>query len=109
MGFQSPKTHPMPAAPDNQPLSGERSRIVAAARAHFLTHGFRGVTMADLAAELGMSKKTLYAHFESKDALLEAVLRDKFQGVEAELEKISARAGASFPEALHDLLAAMRR
>ena len=46
----------------------ESARIVAAARRYFLAHGFRGVTMDDLAAELGMSKKTLYAHFSSKAA-----------------------------------------
>jgi len=32
--------------------------------------------MDALAAELGMSKKTLYIHFESKNALLEAVLKN---------------------------------
>ena len=51
-----------------------RQRIVEAARAHFFSHGFRSVTMDDLADELGISKKTLYAHFRSKIALLEAVL-----------------------------------
>ncbi|HKA32612.1 MAG TPA: helix-turn-helix domain-containing protein, partial [Candidatus Binatia bacterium] len=46
------------------------ARIVAAARRHFLAHGFRHVTMDDLAAELGASKKTLYASFPSKEALI---------------------------------------
>ena len=56
-------------------------RIVTAARQHFFTHGFRGVTMDDLAEELGMSKKTLYAEFAGKTALLRAVLLDKFHSV----------------------------
>ena len=43
-----------------------RQRIVEAARAHFFSHGFRRVTMDDLAEELGISKKTLYAHFPGK-------------------------------------------
>jgi hypothetical protein len=29
----------------------------------FFSHGFRSVTMDDLALELGISKKTLYAYF----------------------------------------------
>ncbi|HBH79164.1 MAG TPA: TetR family transcriptional regulator, partial [Nitrospira sp.] len=37
-------------------------RVVAVARRQFLAHGFRSVSMDDLAAELGMSKKTLYAY-----------------------------------------------
>lgn len=84
-------------------------RIVSAARRHFLSHGFRGVTMADLAGELGMSKKTLYAHFTSKEALLEAVLRDKFASADAALEPISKETTRSFPQALHELLNAMQR
>ena len=56
-----------------------RQRIVDAARGHFFSHGFRSVTMDDLAEELGISKKTLYAHFPGKFDLLEAVLADKLQ------------------------------
>ncbi len=50
----------------------KRQRIVDATRVHFFSHGFRRVTMDDLAAELGISKKTLYAHFPGKFDLLEA-------------------------------------
>ena len=86
-----------------------RQRIVEAARAHFFSHGFRSVTMDDLAEELGISKKTLYAHFPSKIALLEAVLADKFAGVEAKLTEISRVYPHDFPTALHELLATMQR
>ena len=41
--------------------------------------------MDDLAVELGISKKTLYAYFPGKFDLLEAVLADKLTGVEATL------------------------
>jgi AcrR family transcriptional regulator len=67
-----------------------RQRIVDAARVHFFSHGFRSVTMDDLAEELGISKKTLYAHFPGKIDLLEAVLADKFAGVEATLKELLA-------------------
>jgi len=86
-----------------------RQRIVAAARRHFLAHGFRGVTMDDLAEELGMSKKTLYAHFASKNALLEAVILDKARSVEADLERITADCSTDFLAALHQLLACVLR
>jgi AcrR family transcriptional regulator len=86
-----------------------RQRIVEAARAHFFNHGFRSVTMDDLAAELGISKKTLYARFPSKTALLEAVLADKFAGVGAALERISGEHAYDFAGGLHQLLAATQR
>ena len=65
-------------------------RIVTAARRHFFAHGFRSVTMDDLAEELGMSKKTLYAFFPSKDALLRSVLLDKFRSVELDLDRVAS-------------------
>ncbi len=92
-----------------QPSDATRQRIVQAARTHFFSHGFRGVTMDDLAEELAISKKTLYAHFPSKIALLEAVLADKFAGVEAKLEEIASAYPHDFPAALHELLANTRR
>ena len=84
------------------------ARIVAAARRHFFAHGFRHVTMDDLAAELGASKKTLYASFPSKEALLEAVLKDKFQSVEADLERLAADTGGDALDNLKRLLACLQ-
>jgi AcrR family transcriptional regulator len=81
-----------------------RRRILEAARAHFFKHGFRNVTMDDLAAELAVSKKTLYVHFPSKEALLKAVLRDKFERIRATLEQVAPGPAVHFPSALHDLL-----
>src|SRR5499427_7033452 len=86
-----------------------RQRIVGAARAHFFSHGFRSVTMDDLAEELGVSKKTLYAHFPGKLDLLEAVLTDKFAGVEATLMQATRAHAHDFPATLHELLAGTQR
>src|SRR5262249_36489071 len=80
-----------------------RQRIIRAAREHFLAHGFHRVTMDDLADGLGMSKKTIYSHFPSKTALLEAVLQDKFRQVEADLEAITSECSVDFSAGLHRL------
>jgi AcrR family transcriptional regulator len=82
--------------------------IVAGARGHFFAHGFRGVTMDDLAEELGMSKKTLYAHFPSKTALLEAVITDKLARVEAALKGAKDGGRSDFPARLQAMLLCMR-
>src|SRR5215468_3417892 len=86
-----------------------RQRIVDAARAHFFNHGFRRVTMDDLAEELGISKKTLYAHFPGKFDLLEAVLADKFQGVERMLKEVTRAQAHDFPATLQELLTGTQR
>src|SRR5204862_2545457 len=86
-----------------------RQRIVDAARAHFFSHGFRNVTMDDLAEELGISKKTLYAHFPGKIDLLESVLADKFQAVETMLEEVTGAQPHDFPATLREWLAGTQR
>jgi len=65
--------------------------------------------MDDLAEELGVSKKTLYAHFPGKFDLLEAVLADKLTSVEATLKKVVRGQPQDFPATLRDLLAGTRR
>lgn len=89
--------------------SSPRKRIVAGARRHFFAHGLRAVTMDELADELGMSKRTLYAHFPSKTSLVEAALIDNFQEIEAELEGITSESSSDFPAALHRFLACLQR
>jgi len=74
-----------------------RQRIVEAARTHFFSHGFRRVTMDDLAAELAISKKTLYAYFPSKTALLEDVLADNSPALVRPWNKWPANMRTTFP------------
>jgi AcrR family transcriptional regulator len=86
-----------------------RRRIIANARRCFLAHGFRIVTMDDLATNLGMSKKTLYTHFSDKVALLEAVLLDKLHNIDRDLGRIASRDISNFPALLHDLCECLQR
>src|SRR5215472_1071634 len=86
-----------------------RQRIIDAARGHFFSHGFRSVTMDDLAEELGISKKTLYAYFPGKFDLLEAVLADKLRSVEATLKEVTLAHPDDFPATLRKLLAGTHR
>jgi AcrR family transcriptional regulator len=55
-----------------------KERIQAKAEELFMRYGIRSISMDDIAAQLGMSKKTLYQYFDDKDKLVDAV-------VEAEL------------------------
>lgn len=44
----------------------------------FLNLGFKSVTMDDLAHEMGISKKTIYSHFENKTQLVEECTMNLF-------------------------------
>lgn len=54
----------------------KRAEIVAIAKRLFFRAGFSQTSMAQISAEVGGSKATLYSHFKSKDELLIAVIED---------------------------------
>ncbi len=66
---------PDPSSLDPQAAAGETHRILHSAREQFIQMGFSKVTTDEIAGALGMSKKTLYKHFPTKEALLAAVMR----------------------------------
>ncbi|HUL43524.1 MAG TPA: TetR/AcrR family transcriptional regulator [Bacteroidota bacterium] len=51
-----------------------RERIIEHARGRFFSSGFSKVTMDELSQELGISKKTMYQQFPSKDDLLDQTI-----------------------------------
>ncbi|WP_103864033.1 TetR/AcrR family transcriptional regulator [Aquimarina sp. I32.4] len=51
-----------------------KEKIIEKATDMFLTLGFKSVTMDDLASEMGISKKTIYTHFQNKTKLVEATI-----------------------------------
>lgn len=56
------------------PVEDRCKEIYTAAEKLFGLKGFAHVTMAEIAAESGMSKKTLYVYFSDKKALLKALV-----------------------------------
>jgi TetR/AcrR family transcriptional repressor of mexJK operon len=56
---------------------GKRCAILEAAGQCFLEHGFTGTSMDTVAREAGVSKLTVYSHFQNKDALFKEVITDK--------------------------------
>jgi len=56
----------------------KRRQIMDGARTVFLAAGFDGASMNDVARAAGVSKGTLYAYFNSKDELFEAIIRGQF-------------------------------
>ena len=76
-------------------------RILEIARGHLFTYGYSALTMDDLAAELGMSKKTLYVHFPSKDALIETVLNRFTAEIRASADALFTDKTLSFTAKLH--------
>ena len=55
----------------------KRQDILQAAKELFTESGFHGTSMDALAKAANVSKATLYSHFDDKDALYRALIRDK--------------------------------
>jgi len=58
-----------------RPSAPTRERIIDAASALFYGEGIRAVSMDAVAAKAGITKKTLYYHFRSKDDLIASYLQ----------------------------------
>jgi len=65
-----------------------RQRIVEAARGLFLERGFLRTTSDDIAAELGISKATLYRAFPAKEEILRRVVRGIMNDMIARIERL---------------------
>lgn len=65
-----------------------RQRIIREAAELFHAKGYRHVTLNELAAQLGMSKKTLYQFFSGKEDIAEAVLDQTMRTIAGEVEQV---------------------
>jgi len=65
-----------------------KEAIVSKASEMFLRLGFKSVTMNDIAAEMGISKKTIYQHFSNKEELVEASTTQLFNNISAGIDSI---------------------
>ena len=71
-----PRADVMTASPEKQNMN---ERILETADRLFYLRGIRAVGVDTIAAEIGISKRTLYNHFPSKDALIAAYLQRRFK------------------------------
>lgn len=65
-----------------------KTKILEKATDLFLNLGFKSVTMDDLAREMGISKKTIYSHFENKTHLVEESTLNLFNTISQGIDYI---------------------
>ena len=71
-----------------------KNRIIDTAEKRFSQYGFKRVTMDDIASDLGISKKTLYKHFKSKEDIAWAVK----ERMHRDIDKLLQRAKREIPD-----------
>ncbi len=90
-------------------VEDSRARILEAARGLFGDHGSGQITMAEVAQQAGVSRATVFNHFGSKHALVEAVTEGVYQGYEAILENALADRTTPVPVLVRSLFEIMGR
>ena len=67
-----------------------REKIINLSREFFLSSGFSGITVEDISAELGISKKTFYKIFPDKKTLLKTAIFSQISITEEKISNIFA-------------------
>jgi len=76
----------------------QKQRILITATEQFMTYGVRTVSMDDIATTLGISKKTLYKYYKSKDDIVYEVTKSLVQSGEMACEASCKQATSAIDE-----------
>jgi TetR/AcrR family transcriptional regulator, cholesterol catabolism regulator len=74
------------------------ARILKEANGLFKRYGVRSVSMDDLAQHLGISKKTIYQHYEDKDTLITAAIQMEVTLIEGTCDQHYCQAANAIEE-----------
>jgi len=86
-----------------------RKKILSAAYRLFYQGGFARVSMDDIAEAAGITKRSIYYHFQSKDDLVSAVLKEQQEHALARFEAWGLQTDSSSAAFLSNLFVQLRR
>ena len=86
-----------------------RERIIAAASKLFYSDGIRSVSVDAVAAKAGLTKRTLYYHFRSKDDLVAAYLAGRDQPNLALFQRWFAETAGGLPDKVEGIFGNLAR
>lgn len=75
-----------------------KTRLLQVSREMFLRHGYSKIRIDEIAAELNISKKTIYNHFGSKEELLFEVIEESKQEIENDFAAIESNPDLEYEE-----------
>jgi len=75
-----------------------KDRILHHAAALFMRNGIKSVSMDDIAANMAMSKKTLYKWFANKDEMVHAVMEQHLGNTQRDCEHLPLQSASAIDE-----------
>ena len=82
-------------------MKGEK--ILNAAKKLFTNYGFKRVSMDEIASEAGVTKKTVYTYFSSKEELLKYCIKEELQNMRKIIENVESKK-LDFMETVHQVI-----
>lgn len=82
-------------------MKGEQ--ILNAAKKLFTNYGFKKVSMDEIANEAGVTKKTVYTYFSSKEELLKYCIKEELQNMRKIIENVESKK-LDFMETVHQVI-----
>lgn len=71
-------------------MNNRKNQILDASLSLFLEKGFDKTSISDILDRLDIARGTLYYHFESKEAIMDAIIERTGEKIMADLERVSA-------------------
>ena len=90
----------------------KEEQILKAAKKLISKYGYKKVSMDEIADEAGVTKKTVYSYFESKEELLNVLIRKELEKMKKDLEVLEQEKGdllVSIHEGIYNLLKFRRK
>ena len=82
-------------------MKGEQ--ILNAAKKLFTNYGFKRVSTDEIASEAGVTKKTVYTYFSSKEELLKYCIKEELQNMRKIIENVESKK-LDFMETVHQVI-----
>ena len=82
-------------------MKGEQ--ILNAAKKLFTNYGFKKVSMDEIASEAGVTKKTVYTYFSSKEELLKYCIKEELQNMRKIIGNVESKK-LDFMETVHQVI-----
>ena len=81
----------------------KEEQILNAAKKLFTNYGFKKVSMDEIASEAGVTKKTVYTYFSSKEELLKYCIKQELQNMRKIIENVESKK-LDFMETVHQVI-----
>ena len=81
----------------------KEEQILNAAKKLFTNYGFKKVSMDEIASEAGVTKKTVYTYFSSKEELLKYCIKEELQNMRKIIENVESKK-LDFMETVHQVI-----